>query len=500
MKRLMLMLLPLLLAAGNLRAATDIPWWAGRYEMKIYPNDADWEEPIGNAVLILIPEGPESAIFNLTVRGKDGGFQLYDTDNQGIPVVDDVIRFNFPEEDFDYSLIVRLSPSPSEYAYQDGRCVEVLVESNIEGNPYGDDLDPAGFYRFQPEYFVDSHGYLFYRGPKDVTCQLARGGIYEGKITLPERVFDREGHLVHVSGIAADAFMDSRLVTEVEITNPEQRVAPGAYSYTSIPYSWEAMKKPRFAYPDATKQRFVSPLYAEGTYDENPHQWIVFKQNAAPAMLAKDTHKNENLKCGRADFDFEGIEGIYYGTLIDKKETAKMFKGYEPYEIEVLVADPAFVAFHTFPPYSRWKFPETEQKANAKIVSKVARMFGREVMYSRRAAWLRDGSAELDIVEFQHTNGEAMVALVWTGRGEIYATGTITNKIEPGYEEYSVWNVDDDGRYGIPDIVSIALDPEGCVNIFAAKNSPESISCFILHQVGDKLEIIDAEQWYRYID
>lgn len=499
MKKLMLMLLPLLLAAGNLFAAPDIPWWAGRYEMKVYPNDADWEEPIATAVLILIPEGPESAIFNLTVRGKDGGFQLYDTDIQGIPVVDDVIRYNFPEEDFDYSLIVRLSPSPSEYAYQDGRCVEVLVESNIEGNPYGDDVDPAGFYRFDPDYFVDNNGYMYYRGPKDVTCQLARGGIYEGKVTLPERVFDRDGKLVHVSGIAADAFMDSRLVNEVEITNPEQRVAPGAFSFTSIPYSWEAMNRPRFAYPDNTKQRFVSPLYAESTYDENPYQWIVFKQNVAPAMLSKDTHKNENLKCGRADFDFDNVEGVYYETLIDKKETARMFKGYEPYEIEALVADQAFVAFHTFPAYSRWKYPEKEQKANSRVVNQVARMYGREVMYSRRAAWLRDGSAELDIVEFNHTDDEAMVVFVWTGRGEIYATCPLTAQLDPD-DAHSVWNVDDEGRYGIPDIVSIALDPDGRVNIFVAKNSPESITCFLLHQEGDKLEMINADQWYRFID
>ena len=499
MKKL-LFLLPLLLSALSLKAASDVPWWAGRYEMPIYSDGPDGENRIATAVLVLLPESKESAIFNLTVRGEDGIFQNYDTDNQGIPVVDDVIRYNFPEEDFNYSLIVRLNPSPSEYAYQEGRCVEVLVESDIEGNPYGDGVDPAGFYRWDPHYFLDSHGYMFYRGPKEVTCQLAHGGIYEGEITLPERVHDRDGNLVYVSGIAADAFLDSHLVTGVTITNPEQRVAPGAYSFTSIPYSWEAMNKPRFAYPDQTKQRFVSPMYSEETFDGSPHQWIVFKQNAAPAMLSADTHKNEDYKCARADFDFDHVEGLYYGTLIDKKETAKMFKGYEPYEIEVLVADQAFVAFHTFPSYSRWKYPETEQKANSRVVNQVARMYGREVMYSRRAAWLRDGTAELDIVEFKHTDNEAMVVFVWTGRGEIYATFPLTTEIDPDYEESSTWNVDDDGRYGIPDIVSIALDPEGCVNVFVAKNSPESITCFILHQVGDKLEKIDVDQWYRYVD
>ena len=499
MKKL-LFLLPLLLAAPGLKAAPDVPWWAGRYEMPIYSDGPDGQNRIATAVLVLLPESKESAIFNLTVRGEDGIFQNYDTDNQGLPVVDDVIRYNFPEEDFNYSLIVRLNPSPSEYAYQEGRCVEVLVESDIEGNPYGDGVDPAGFYLFDKHYFVDPHNYLFYRGDKEVTCVMARGGIYEGTIQLPERVHDREGNLVYVSGIAADAFMDSRLVTAVEITNPEQRVAPGAYSFTSIPYSWDALVKPMFCYPNKTRQRFVVPLYENETFDENPHQYIVFKQNVMPAMLAKDTHKNGDLKCGWAGWDFENIQGLYYETLIDKKETAKMFKGYDYMEIEALVANQDFVAFHTFPSFSRWKYPEKEQEANAKLVAKVARMFGREVMYSNRCAWLRDGSAELDIVEFQHKDGEAMVAFVWSGRGEIYATGTLTTEIEEGYEEFSVWNVDEDGVYGIPHIISIALDPDGCVNIFVTKVSPESFTCYILHQVGDKLEKIDADQWYMYID
>ena len=63
-----------------------------------------------------------------------------------------------------------------------------------------------------------------------------------------------------------------------------------------------------------------------------------------------------------------------------------------------------------------------------------------------------------------------------------------------------VWNVDDEGTYGIPDVVSIALDPDGYATIFLAKNSPESINCFALHQVGDKFEVIDFDQWYRFID
>ena len=93
-----------------------------------------------------------------------------------------------------------------------------------------------------------------------------------------------------------------------------------------------------------------------------------------------------------------------------------------------------------------------------------------------------------------------MVVFAWIGNGEIYATCDIKREIESESEDSSVWNVDDDGTYGIPDVVSIALDPEGCANIFMAKNSPESITCFVLHQVGDRFELVPVDQWYRYVD
>ena len=50
------------------------------------------------------------------------------------------------------------------------------------------------------------------------------------------------------------------------------------------------------------------------------------------------------------------------------------------------------------------------------------------------------------------------------------------------------------------DVITIAQDPEGAVTIFLAKNSPESVTCFALHQNGSKLEKIDFDQWYRYVD
>ena len=126
--------------------------------------------------------------------------------------------------------------------------------------------------------------------------------------------------------------------------------------------------------------------------------------------------------------------------------------------------------------------------------------FRRDVLYSRKAAWLRDGNGELDIVEYQHVNHQAMVSFVWHVKGEIKAVTSITTEIESEYEDYSVWNVDDDGRYGIPDVVTIAQDKDGAVTVFLAKNAPESITCFALHQQGSAFQLVQVDQWYRFVD
>ena len=91
------------------------------------------------------------------------------------------------------------------------------------------------------------------------------------------------------------------------------------------------------------------------------------------------------------------------------------------------------------------------------------------------------------------------LALAAQENGVPVAVGSLEREFE-GDGTYSVWNVDDEGLYGIPNLVSIAIDPEGGVNLFLTKDSPESVTCFILHQEGDRLRYIDAGQWYRFVD
>ncbi len=492
MKKALSLLIALSLALATLSAAT-IPSWGGKYTLSLPDYDA-------TGVLYLIPAGEDATSFYLSLIWKDGTAIVYDTDNQPIPVEDGRISFNYPDEEIDYSIEVDLHPL-DEAGHPVPGCVAVKEILRSEEPVYNIDLSPDGLWTRDPAVFPDEYGYLYRLDGKDGSCRLTRGGIYEGKVTLPASVIGRDGREIPVSGIDADAFMDSRLVKQVELSRPEEQlIYPGALSFTSVPYDWSQLKMPYFCYPSRDKMRYAVPMDASGTPPDDYRQWLVFKQNIAPCRLINDWHMDSELSCGRRDGNFDTTQGLYYTPLLSQAEIAKMFRGYESYEIEALVADQAFVAFHTFPSYSRWKFPEPEKPAPNAVVRKVCQLYGRQPLASHRAAWLRDGSGELDIVEFTHENGQATVCFVYQAKGEIYATTTLSTDIREGEEDFSVWNVDDDGTYGIPDVVSIAVDPEGYCNFFLAKNSPESITCFVLHQVEDKLVLQELDQWYRFLE
>lgn len=464
----------LLLSATLLNAQS----WAGKYTQTIYGDDG---KTIYEGILYVIPVD-EGASIDLTVTDKNVGETLhYDTDWSPIPINDNVICYYYPDEDFEYSLLIEI---------EDG-CARI-TERTEDGNPYGVKVAPDGVYIKDNQCFVDKKGYL-YEMVSATECKMVQGGIYLNEIEVPEKVQSPNGP-VKVKGIDTKAFMGAE-VTDVVLANGSQRVDPGAFNFTRIPYNWEDMTLPRYVYPDKSLRRFVAPEWGNEK-DAPTNVWVIFKQNYAPAVLSADTRTNEDFKCARADFDFDHVMGLYY-TITEPLKN--MFRGYEPYEIEALVADQTFAAFHTFPSFGRWKHPEAKKEAPKAIVKAIAKKYGRTVRSSNKVAWLRDGTGEFDIVEFEITNGEAMVAFVWSSKGEIYASTTYSQTVS-GDDGMSVWNVDDDGTYGIPDVVSIALDPDGYVNLFLAKNSPESIDCFVLHQVDDRFERIDLAGWYRWID
>lgn len=458
--------------------------WAGRYTQVI--NDENNKQKFVQE-LFLMPADDGASVDLTALDVTDGTTYHYDTDYSGIPVNGNKIQYYYPDEEIDYSIVFEL---------EDG-CVRVTeyVDGGIS-DPEPGKLSVSGVYIKDNKCFADGKSYL-YQLTSSTECKLAKGGLYIGDISVPEKVKDPSGRTITVTGIDFNAFKGNYDVTSVALANDRQRVDPGAFNFTRLPFDRDKVALPRYVYPDESLTRFVSPEYEAGKEVPETALWLIFKQNYAPIDLTGDFRGQEDRKCGMALFDFDNIQGLYYNVPAPKKN---MFKGYDRFEIEALVAGRDFAAFHTFPSYSRWKYPEKEKDAPGGIVRQVAKKYGRTVKYSRKVAWLRDGTGEFDIVEFEHTGGEAMVVYVWSSKGEIYATGTFTAQLRPGEEDFSVWNVDDDGYYGIPDVVSIAIDPEGRVTLFLAKNSPESVDCFALRQVEDRLERIDLAMWYRYID
>ena len=490
MKKIFAILAAFLSWGGVMVLAQD---WGGRYNVEW----KDGDETYASGSLFLVPVAPEQAEFLLVATNKAGASIVYDSEAGPVSLLDGKFVWRFPNPEFDYTLTIELYPE-SENGLPLENTIKLSEQLGSGAPPYAVDLCPDGYYKRDLNYFVAPGGYM-YRKDGD-GCYLAQGGIYSGSVILPESLIGPFGKVFTVKGIDSDALAYSRHVTQVSIANAEQRVAPGALSYTEVPYDWDRISKPFFAYPGKARDCFVIPYYDGFVCPENTSPWVIFKQNVAPAQLSKNTIGDNNALAGRVDQAFDRTMGVYYTLQIPKEEINKMFRGYTAMEIEALVSDADFVAFHTFPAFGRWKFPEKVQNAPKAIVSKVAKQYGREVMYSRRAAWLRDGSGELDIVEFTHKDHQAMVVFAWVSAGELAATCKLSTEIESEFEDCDVWNVDDDGTFGIPDVVTIALDPDGRPIIFLAKNAPESITCFALRQVGDKLVIEDYDQWYRYVD
>ncbi|MBQ2162868.1 MAG: hypothetical protein II446_06180, partial [Bacteroidales bacterium] len=334
--------------------------WGGRYKLQL-PEDAEVQGD-----LFLVPVGPEQTEFLLTVVNKAGDTIVYDSTDGPVSLSDGKFIWRFPGGEFDYTLTMDLYPE-ADGGIPLENTIKVSENVGAGAPPYPIDLSPDGLYRRDLSYFVAPNGYMYHAdGDK---CALAMGGIYNGRVDLPSTVVGPFGKVFSVSGIESDAFAYSHSLGQVTIADAGQRVAPGALTWTEIPYDWDKIAKPFFAYPCKTRDRFVIPYYDGFECPENKYPWVIFKQNVAPSQQSGNTIGNDSALSGRVDQAFDRTMGVYYTLQIPKTEVNKMFRGYEAMEIEALVADMDFVAFHTFPAFGRWKFPEKVQNAPKAIVN-----------------------------------------------------------------------------------------------------------------------------------
>lgn len=357
---------------------------------------------------------------------------------------------------------------------------------------------PSGTLDPETGFVTDENGYR-YQYVDGLKLELCAGGRYAGTVNVP-RTLVVGGKELEVAGIAAKAFWGNEDVTDVNWDRDTQYVGPSAFYRSGIHYYWDSgYSLPKYVYPSRDFVYYVlqSEVYE---WDRNTPRWMFFKHNYAPLTFDEDLLKNEELKWGYSPWmaDDKGMQGIYFEMQVPDQVKKDMFRGYDAQEVIGLAVEARFAAFHRFPPFSRWKWGETEQSMSATLEKQMEARYGRTLVQSRYIGHLREEDGRVGIFEFEPKDGEAMVVIAWTQGGKVKATYVKTNEIDPEYG--SVWNVDDDGTYGIPDLLCVAFDRHDNVILWFNHGAPESMNLFGLRQQGDQLQRFGEEQWYVYVD
>ena len=476
-----------LLAGSALLPAQTVEAARGGLFMK----SADGEEGdnVREGWALVVFDGQGKACFKVNLGRADGRTAILSSDGW-FPAEADGFRYNLQDDNLDYTLEARLDP--------DGGLV-LTDHFNAGGSPFGLGMTLGGEYNRASIYVADVNGYLYKYIDEATRLLLWDYGFYSGTVNLPEAV-NVAGKALPVAGISSEALSRKREVTDVYFNQETQYAEPGAFVGSGIRYAWNYRGSlPAYAYPDNNFSTFVRPSVPEG-HDFSTDRWLLFKQNYEQLHFVKDRSKDEEALWGYSPWQAERMQGAYYELRVPDSVRKQMFRGYDPFEVVALVADSWFVAQHRFPSFSRWKYPEKEQSMGASFEKQMADRYGRKVKKSRYIGNLREEDGRLGICEFEIKDGEAMIVIAWTEGGKVKATWVKTTEIDPEYGESSVWNVDDDGDYGIPQLLCVAKDPRGNVIVWLNHPAPESMNLFGLRQQGDQLVLFGEDQWYVRVD
>lgn len=447
------------------------------------------------------------------------------------------------------------------YMFKDGDSKEIsntlyekLFPSNVEliqmeeltwkQAPIDPDVETAEFHVQKGDTIIlkDSKGYL-YQIMSDRSLGVAPGGAYSGDIVIPDRVsFNGKTYNVttvrrgamwkkpgasnigvitsitlpaSVTLVGADAFRGNASLKSVKYGNDTRievrsfwgcpklalsKMEP-AYAYSELYYSDD--ENPLSA--EEVKEKFAAYYMPTEEKDEShkKYTWAFFKYNHAGIYLNGwmnfDKENGDAIACwcGR----LKHVKGAMY-RIRNRENIESMFKGYMDHDVSVMLADNNYVATHEFPMFSRHYGDEEAKQAPQGFVQSMEKKYGRKVKYCYQVGKLLYSTNEmLVITEFKITNHEAMYVLSWLKDNKEVCSYERRLKLEPDMpEEYSVWNVDDDGEYGIPLLSTIARDENGNIELFIEHGAPESITFYHLVQKGNKLELVAEDSIYVWID
>jgi len=377
----------------------------------------------------------------------------------------------------------------------------------------------------------DKKGY-YYAVLNNGNLAVAPGGNYNGDIVIPEMVYFN-GQNRFVTTVRRGAFYKKEDATNIgnitSISLPEsvQLIGSDAFrgnkSLTKVTYSPTARIETRsffgcpnlkleaieptfaFTQPGLCDKENINNIYLplqEKDANVEKYRWAFFKYNHNSIVYNRWNNQSEEaMECYCSNPKY--IRGALYNfqdpTCIDN-----MFKGYlnkEYYSFTLMLADNGFVGTHDFLMYSRWVWGEDQISAPKAFRQLMETKYGRKAKYCCECAKLLYSTNEqLIITEFEITNHEAMYVLSWIKDGKEVCSYECKQKTDPEYEDFSVWNVDDDGSYGIPNVLNIARDEKGNIELFILHSAPESMNFSHYKQQGKKLVEVSHEQWYVWVD
>lgn len=297
-----------------------------------------------------------------------------------------------------------------------------------------------------------------------------------------------------ISIVGTDAFSGNTRLKYFSCKNPNVLIETRAFMHCVGLYEYLPFCPPIFAYTKpslskADRQYFIHPTSErDGYYD--PYTWAFFKNrhNGISYLGMSNADNEDAMECYCSNLDRVRSANFQ---LRKPSQVDAMFSGYASPGQDVVILDNNYVGTHHFPSYSRWCYGEQVVKMSDDFVSQMRRIYGREVRYSYQAAKVSDDGREqqVAVTEFQITKHEAMVVISWVVDGDPVCSWVNTRVVGLDYnpEEGSLWNVDDDGAYGIPTVMLIAQDDRGNVDLFLCHSAPESVNYMHLKQKGNVL-------------
>lgn len=410
-----------------------------------------------------------------------------------------------------------------------GDVLNVEEESKYHNPDFGRDVCLSGRYYKDDSYVGDDKGIIYSYINEGLELGVVNGGRYCGDLVVPASV-NVNGVEVPVTTVRKNAFkhdfdtpeahmlksLNLSAVTLVGVYafdgNKElqtikygkaKTVCVEAGAYFNCPKLDVGADGFEFGYSDnpyedgknaEAQSRFIVPC-AEEMPNATDYHWACFKQ----WHNRMKTIGYQNIEDG-GDYYYSSwskVKGQKF-ELLNKSAAANMFWGYQGANIVVLATN-GYMGKHTFPLYNRFKWGEEVTNMSDAFKKDMAKRYNRTVKYSYEVAKTKDAvPGTLAITEFELKNKEAMVVLSWVVNGKVEAEWTDTTTAPEDYDGYGLWNVDDEGQYGIPEVISIAYDDKENVEIFINHPAPESINLIRLVQDGKKLVENGGVQWYVY--